>query len=355
MGGAFLAKLGRAGTARVALRDVKAAFRAAHPEFADQGDVDHRMMDALRGLETSGLVGLPQSTAGWDRGVRPHMPQFVSVAHRPEPETQNAVAWAPELAFAAECRQETRHTLEMINDWLVAPRSRDRPLVPMAERSLDVFGDEKRLHALCRGQPEGPDGEPLLFGGALPLSVLRARRVEPPLHHALGQPGEPLLVVENLATYDTFSRWNATAARPFGAVAWGAGAGIEQSWPRLLLLAAEIGTSTVHYFGDLDAPGLAIFGRVANVAGRGGRLQISAHAGFYRFLALRGRRVRREASTADKKNALAVLRDMFAPDIAAAVTVIFAAGQAVPQESLGIEALSEMDVISKPPGTIEWR
>ena len=337
--GAFLALLSATGAARAALGSMKAAFRAAHPEFADLGDFNTRVLESLRRLEAGGFVSLPQGKAAWDRAVTPALPKSVGIVRqRASPATRPAIAWVPELAFGADCQPATRAVLEPINIWLAVVRNRHRPIVPAAERSLEIFGDEKRLAELCQ---ETPGGEPTMFGGRLKVSALRARRVEPPLSHVLGRDGSPVLVLENLASYDTFVRWNAAAAMPFGAVAWGAGGMIGQSWAHLRDMTAAVGTGTVLYLGDLDAPGLAILGRTAAMAAGDGSFRLIPHAEFYRYLAFRGRRVLRAAAPATLATAIGVLDGLFPEDIRMEVTELLSSGHAVPQESLGIEALTD--------------
>lgn len=348
--GTFLARLSALGAARVELRDVKAAYRAVHPEFAELGDFETRLLAALRDLERDGSASLPKGRSGWDRAFVPAMPRWVVVARPAAPKpVRPAVAWAPELAFAAQCSPETRRTLEPVNEWLRANRLLDRPVVPTAERSLEIFGDEKRLSGLFKGNPR-VDGEPTMFGGRLRLGALRAREVEPPLHHVRGRNGLPVLVVENLAAYDTFLRWHAESPGRFGAIAWGAGGNFEKSWTHLREVVAGARTRTVLYLGDVDAPGLAILGRVSARAEQGEAFRIMPHGGFYRFLCAQGRRVARTADPPTLAAAREVLAARFPPDVAVAAVEILSAGQAVPQESLGIEALLDFAVRDSPPG-----
>src|SRR5438105_1999563 len=67
-------------------------------------------------------------------------------------------------------------------------------IVPTGERSLDLFGDEKRLDVLRRNRR-------LFAPGRLSLEMLRARLFAPPFaYRRIGQ-GGVALVLENVATY----------------------------------------------------------------------------------------------------------------------------------------------------------
>ena len=337
---AFFSSMLSVGTFRVELRDVKASFRLAYPEFADAGDFSSRLLAALRRLETGNRIVMPVAKVGWDGGVHPALPRWLTLARVQAPQVvRAAIAWVPELYFASAGNVDTRQTLVQINDWLRVLANRSRPMVPTAERSLEIFGDEKRLQALCKGT--NLHGDPLLFGGKLRLSDLRAHQIEPPLHYVIGNGGRPVLVVENLASYDTFCRWNTTAMDSFGAVAWGAGGCIDKSWTHLRALTRSVGTTTVFYLGDLDAPGLNILGRIAKKADQDNQFRLVPHEPFYRYLVIRGRRVTRKTEQAVLATAINVLKERFPLDIYLDIQNLLIAGQAIPQEGLGIEALTD--------------
>src|SRR5438309_51326 len=81
-------------------------------------------------------------------------------------------------------------------------------------RSLEIFGDEKRLDQLMRGSA--------LFGnGRLTPETLRCIIVSEPLPWTRGpNPDGPILVIENAATWHSYCRWNAER-KHFSAVVYG--------------------------------------------------------------------------------------------------------------------------------------
>jgi hypothetical protein len=156
--------------------------------------------------------------------------------------------WRPELAWAADLRfrADELERLKRVNAWL---RDLDpgEPVVPVRERSLELFGDEKMLERLLGGR--------LFFDGGLSLELLRARTVHPPFvcHRISAAP--VLLVIENHHTYDSFVRTLGAGGR-VGVVAYGAGSAFVGSVTYANDLDPPV--EEIRYFGDLDARGLRI-------------------------------------------------------------------------------------------------
>jgi hypothetical protein len=207
------------------------------------------LADALAALSAANRVTLP-AKASWDRTERPALPRFVTVAAtRPrglrEPKR---VVWHPDLAWAGgsgfNLRQ--RAILAQVNRWLHTHR--DESIVPVRERSLQVFGNEKTLDGLQRTVLFGP--------GRLSLDLLRARRAVPRLTTERVGPGDVLLVVENSDTFDTLVRVLSADPGDVGIVGWGAGGGFEASVLSVAWLPGPV--RAIRYFGDLDRRGLEI-------------------------------------------------------------------------------------------------
>jgi hypothetical protein len=161
------------------------------------------------------------------------------------------VTWEPEMSFIATLRTGVaKDDLLRLNDFF-AGGGRERPFVPVKERSLQVFGDEKRLDALR--------STTFFQRGPLTLALLRCFVVAEPLGWQRGPvTNAPLLVIENAATWATYCRWNRERAL-FSAVVYGCGNRIADSVSRLADIFAEIGGSRpVFYFGDIDPQGLRI-------------------------------------------------------------------------------------------------
>ncbi len=187
--------------------------------------------------------------------------------------------WVPELAFLRETRVNLPFDeLRRLNDFLQAG-SGERPVVPIKERSLQLFGDEKRLDVLA---------DSVLFrGGRLTLAQLRCEIVAEPLAWKRG-PAEaadkPVIVLENAATWHSYARWNQATAQ-FSAVIYGGGNRFVDGVGFFAEVFRELGGARrVFYFGDLDAAGLAIPQRASRRAKELGLSTIEPHLWSYRQL-----------------------------------------------------------------------
>ncbi|MCG8556871.1 MAG: DUF2220 domain-containing protein, partial [Proteobacteria bacterium] len=228
---------------------------------------------ALELLAQHGKLTLPKQASRWDHSAQPALPRFVvltTAARKPAPARQH-VAWAPELSFARELRSPEQRDLLLCVQRFLASGGRTRPLVPERERSLQLFGDEKRLEKLRRTQLFGPD--------RLSLGLLRCFSVSPPLvWQGLETRSRTAIVLENHHSYHSFCTFAARTGR-YAAVAYGAGKALLRSAASLDQLVQELGIERFVYLGDLDATGLRI-ARAADEALRKlglGRLEPSGH------------------------------------------------------------------------------
>ena len=157
-------------------------------------------------------------------------------------------------------------------------------MVPTPERSLQIFGDEKRLDHLRAG-------DAALFGGRLPLERLSTYVAPLPLLYQQGERSGPMLVVENLASYESFRHWNADAlsGHPFRAVVWGEGNKILALTTGLLECASRLHCDQVFYIGDLDPEGLTFLVDLCEW-GRSANLLVRPHTAAYRVLLDHGHR-----------------------------------------------------------------
>lgn len=193
-----------------------------------------------------------------------------------------AVEWEPELGFLRAVRiGVSGEDLLKLNAFF-ANAGRHRVAVPVKERSLEIFGDEKRLDALrCTT---------LFDDNRLALAQLRCFPVAEPLGWKRGpRPAGPVLVIENASTWDSYCRWNAIHGT-FSAVVYGCGNRFVDSVARVDDVFAEIGGQRpVVYFGDLDPQGLRIPQLANRRAGRLDLPSIEAHLWSYARLLELGR------------------------------------------------------------------
>lgn len=261
---AFAEALTASGKVRIRLRELWALWAAAAPRLTGHPDQVPSLAAALSHLDDLGLIKLP-STA-WDISTAPPLPRSITVpGARTYRRTRRwtRFPWCAELGWVASLPSlsDARFDdLVAINDWLVRYHGRHGP-IPMRYRSVQLFGDEKRLETIARTSLFGP--------GRLSLDMLACVRLPPPLAAAAVGSGPDLLVVENSDTY-----WTAVHVlrdcdtHPIGTVAWGAGRSFSAQVPTLTVDVAGRGPvrGTVWYWGDMDPEGLSIAASSADAA-----------------------------------------------------------------------------------------
>lgn len=162
--------------------------------------------------------------------------------------------WQRQLAFLRESRLNIPFTeLRRLNDFLERATA-ERAIVPIKERSLQIFGDEKRLDVLA---------DSALFRDER-LDIKRDLRCEvvgeplPWKRGPVGAAAQPIIVLENAATWHSYCRWNAEQEL-FSGVIYGCGNRFVDGVRYLDDIFADLGGQRrVFYFGDLDPQGLRI-------------------------------------------------------------------------------------------------
>jgi hypothetical protein len=313
---------------RVPLDELRRHYFSLYPDVQNSPDRGVLLLRALKELEADGAISLP-AAGSWEQAGSPALPLWITLKSAPRSNVSvnhADVIWAPELGFWPELRPSQLSALRPINDFLLRRRGAFS-LVPIKERSLEIFGDEKRLDNMCTGD--------FLFRGRLPLSTLGCFRVPQPLpYRKVNTPGKPVLVVENHNTYWSFAEWNETTRR-YTAVIYGGGENFRLTGRALRQAMHETKATSAEYFGDLDPKGLSIpvdFNRSVEP----GYPTVSAALPLYRWLLSNGvRREKPECATYVAGLAAAWLD----AELAAELEAIWSAGRWLPQEALGTEQL----------------
>ena len=257
----FLAALRTAsgGRARLKLDVVQAEFLKVFPHFQGNADRRDRLRKSLDELAAAGALRLPtDERSGWERAPTPPLPKWILFERGPVQQKERfdhrSFPWVTELAFVAGLRA-LRHPdqVRRIHEFL-KNGGRQRPFVPVKERSYELFGDEKRLDSLLNSQ--------LFTEGRLTLETLRCRQVPAslPCVPASRDAKEPWLILENESTFHSFCRLNRVANQHSGIVL-GSGIAVLRATEFLagLLQPASDGHSKQFlYFGDLDQDGIQI-------------------------------------------------------------------------------------------------
>lgn len=336
MSDAFLHQLRAFPGKRVPLLEVKRAFFAAHPEASSSPSRQADLLSALRALQACSALQLP-APGSWEKVGSPPLPNWVRLV-RAEPLQPSVdytqIAWAPELGFWTELKPCALEAAKAINDFLLRRRT-GLQSVPIKERSLEIFGDEKRLDALKSGET--------LFGGRLSLSVIGAFQVPPPIPYRMADaPGMPVLVVENHNSYWSFCEWNQEARR-YSAVVYGAGEAFRSTGAALEQVMREVRAQGALYLGDLDPKGVRI-PHEFNGAAQPCAPRVQPEMQWYRWLLAHGRRRQKpECARAEQAHALAWLGD----EQGEALAALWREGLWIPQEALGYEQLTAFESINR--------
>lgn len=313
---------------RVSLEDVKRAFLEAHPELASNPERNHLLLNAVRAMEAEKLIQLP-AKGSWEKIGNPPLPTWIQVVREDLPRERvdyASVPWVPELGFWTELKPPAIDAAVTINEFLLKRRT-SLCLVPIKERSLEIFGDEKRLDAMRFGNT--------LFGGRLTLAAIGAFQVPLPLPYRQAQaPGRPVLVVENHNSFWSFGEWNQTA-RQYAAVVYGSGNEFRSSGAALGQVLQEVCGDGAEYLGDLDPTGVRI-PLEYNLKLQNEGIRITPATQFYHWLLVNGRRRNRT----DGQAFLGTLAsDWLGDELGELVVAMWLDGQWIPQEALGFEAL----------------
>lgn len=319
---------------QVKLAELQTLLVAAEPALEHAPERRARLQEVLVELADAGLVELP-SERSYDRSARPALPRFVRL-DRPVPAPRRlsgaGVAWRPELAWASELSvdAQTLSDLRAINAFF-RDGGAERPVVPLRERSLQLFGYEKRLEALMGGQ--------LFFPGRLRLEQLRCEEVHPPFVFETIGSGPDVLVVENHHTFVSLCRALPPTGE-VGVVIYGAGAHFKGS----VTFLADLPTPPrrVLYFGDLDIDGLDIPVHASAVAAAAGLPAVEPATPLYRLLLEHGQPAPVEHPPSRYR--VRKLTAWLPQEVGAGAAAMLADGQRLAQEWVGTELLADTSV-----------
>lgn len=313
------------------LEELWATWDTADPASAGRPSRRADLAAALTDLVGAGAVTLSKTK---DTTASPALPTRVTLP-APEPTPTAAAlaaqtAWRPELDWVVDSRLTLAHVhrLRAVNLWL-RDHGGGTDVMPMRERSLQIFGHEKVLDTLIATS--------LFAFGHLSLDLLRTFRTHPPLPSRHVGAGPVLLVVENEDTFHTL--WDALMLDPgpVGHIAWGAGGAFEAS---VRSTGDLVGVRRTAYFGDLDAAGLRIPSAAAATATREKLPPVTPANVLYRMLLHHGRPQGGTSSVAADQSPTLTgwLAD---PELEHQASILLAHGHRLAQEAVTRLVLSE--------------
>ena len=276
----FAAALGRVAEGRVTidLPTIWRCFYMARPELKSDISSRQRLAADLQTLAESEVISLPASKSSFDRTALPALPRFVRFlkkSAKTEPVFDHQTfPWSLPMSFVAGlARLPNQKIAQKLNDFFRGDWASRIP-VPVKERSYEIFGNEKMLERVLDGQ--------LGYEGRLTLEILRCYRVTLVPVHRVFTDGTDVLIVENEATFDSVSRWNAVH-RKLRMVIYGRGREVEKI-SDFLLGEVQIKPGMIYYYGDLDRLGISMPYRLSRTLEQKGGCGISPATVCYRLL-----------------------------------------------------------------------
>jgi hypothetical protein len=324
----FLARLQASPRKRIQLDELKRHYYSLYPDVQNSPERGSRLLAELRGLESAGHIALPAARS-WERVGSPPLPTFVQLTReKPTVATEDfsQVAWVPELGFWHLLSPAQLVAAKCINEFLLQRRGTLLP-VPIKERSLQIFGDEKRLDGMRAGDT--------LFNGRLSLATLGAFQVPLPLpYRQADAPNRLVLVVENHNSFWSFGEWN-HRAKLYAAVVYGSGEAFRSTGAALGQVLREVRGSGAHYLGDLDVKGVRI-PLEFNAAAKDDAPKVAPAIELYAWLLQNGnRRLKVEC----KSGTFAQAENWLGTELGTLTFNLWQEGLWIPQESLGFEQL----------------
>jgi hypothetical protein len=307
------------------------AFQEVHPELAATPYARGRLRELLDRLQLDQRIELPKGRDQWDLSALPALPRWVKLPRETVSQEQadiRSIPWSPELRFLTSSRLFVPLAdLLKLQDFFACGRT--GPSVPIKERSLTIFGDEKRLDELMRGSA--------LFGnGRLTAEMLRCFVAPEPLPWAAGpNASDPILVIENAATWHSYCRWN-KERKLFSAIVYGCGNRFVDGISSITDIFTTLnGPRRVLYFGDLDPQGLLIPQEASARAHAAGVFVVEPHLwSYHQLLALNDGRGQPGHGEAPSSTLCDWLGELAEP-----VEQMFKAGKRLAQEHVGWEFL----------------
>ena len=230
-------------------------FSQIAPDLNADPSRRRRLWETLEKLADQKVIGLPAKTkGGWTSPPVPALPKWIRIIREPRPKAEvfdhKNFPWVAQLQFIPEMnRLKSPSDALKIHEFL--KRNPEPPIVPIKERSWQIFGDEKHLETIL--------GSTLFGANRLTEDLLRCRTVSLTLlYHSLPtRIEEPALIVENESSFHSFTRLNAQK-EIYSATVYGAGHAVLKATKFLQELAESLKTNQFLYFGDLDRRGLGI-------------------------------------------------------------------------------------------------
>ena len=210
--------------------------------------------------------------------------------------------------------------------------------IPYRERALKIFGDEHYLDQMVKDEH--------LFQGRLPLSTIYAFKANEPMPYERPPSlvtGKPLLIVENHHSFASFV-WKNAVQSVFSAICFSSGHTLANREYSLDDIGNTLKTRKYMYLGDIDARGISIPVEINAIRKKRCVPLLEPATSFYIWLLKNGHPVpakKRQAPVNMEKVSEWFSHNEF---IIEGIHGIISKNERIPQEFLGIEELSQLDI-----------
>lgn len=250
----FYIELNKSKRVKISFNDVLHIYNKVYSEHKNSSDKNQRILILLNILEKNKQISF--SKTKWNKRVSPPIPEYINLLGKETNKQKIALlkqkSWVPKLSFSVDINNlEQLKTLEKINDFYIETNYEKLSVIPIRERSMKIFNDEKKLDSLHK--------KSILFDGRLTLHDLKCEDIAPPLYYeAIADcNGKPALICENSNSFHSFNRWN-KQSEIYGAIIYGNGNEFRKTHYWLNEIQKKHQISNFFYFGDIDPIGLEI-------------------------------------------------------------------------------------------------
>ena len=249
---------------KISLDKILKAFAEAFPQdYYSEGNQMEKLMKVLNNLARANRIQLPVGETHWDDSSVPSVPKWIKIS-RMSSQKERALwkkyPWHPQMIWASELKniqESSFESLKQLNQFFVNLGGGSVGLMTIKERSLQIFGDEKKLDSLTTRS---------WFQDHVSLEDLGCYRTIEPFASKTFPKAKATrtIIIENRDTFDSFCKVNERINSPFYKyIIYGCGDKIEGRIRWVNEFDPEI--RVIEYFGDLDHNGLAIPHRINQI------------------------------------------------------------------------------------------
>jgi hypothetical protein len=235
----------------IPLDEIKAIYQLKFDFYSDNVRWSH-LEQWLSILQNQQKISYSNNPQNYDLSAKIPLPYQIKVKiERNNEATDNNYVWSPELLPFVDkkgIKQKTEENLIKIDQFLKKNRSKLIE-IPIKERSLQIFGDEKYLDSFIKNRENGTEL----------LKILKCFHTYEPIHgkNFVSYLHNSILILENRDTFYGFLKSQESMSKPYyRGVFYGQGGVILNSFHNIIKYLDE--STQVYYFGDIDKGGITI-------------------------------------------------------------------------------------------------